>query len=216
MRRTDLRDKSQITNHKSQIREYEYETYQVDTTVGTGPDSRWRSVAGQLKTPKVYPDRTKRDSVLLVYNTIELNSDVEVSGHVIADLFISSSDTDGCFFVYLEDVDENGNVHYVTEGMLRAIHRKLSDETPPYKDVIPYHSYLRKDALPLIPNEVAELKFDLLPVSYLFKKGHKIRIAISGADADHFRPMANNQPVIKVWHSEQYPSRIELPVVETR
>ena len=63
---------------------------------------------------------------------------------------------------------------------------------------------------------IAELKFDLLPVSYLFKKGHKIRIAISGADADHFRPMTNSQPLIKVWHTEQYPSRVELPVVESK
>jgi putative CocE/NonD family hydrolase len=211
MRRTDLRSKA--TNS---IREYEYETYQVDTTVGTGPDSRWRSVAGQLKTPKVYPDRTKRDSALLVYNTIELSSDVEVSGHVIADLFISSNEIDACFFVYLEDVDENGNVHYVTEGLFRAIHRKLSTEPQPYKDVVPYHTFLKKDAQPLVPDEVAELKFDLLPVSYLFKKGHKIRIAISGADADHFRPMTNSQPLIKVWHTEQYPSQVELPIVEHR
>jgi len=198
------------------VREYEYDTYQVDTTVGTGADSRWRSVAGQLHTAKVYPDRSKRDSLLLVYNTIELTSDVEVTGHVIADLFVSSSDNDGCFFVYLEDVDEKGNVHYVTEGMLRAVHRKLSTETQPYIDVVPYHTFLSRDAMPLVPNEIAELKFDLLPVSYLFKKGHKIRIAIAGADADHFRPMANNLPLIKVWHTEQYPSQIELPVIENK
>ncbi|MCG3167609.1 MAG: putative serine esterase [Bacteroidia bacterium] len=212
MARKDLRNKSEIKS----IREYEYETYQVDTTVGTGPDSRWRSVAGQLHTPKVYPDRNRRDSLLLVYNSIELSSDVEVSGHVIADLFISSNEPDACLFVYLEDVDQNGNVHYVTEGLFRAIHRKVSEETPPYKDVVPYHTYLKKDAQPLIPDQVAELKFDLLPVSYLFKKGHKIRIAISGADADHFRPMTNSEPKIKVWHTEQYPSRVELPVVENK
>ena len=212
VRRTDLRGKTENRG----IREYEYETYQVDTTIGTGADSRWRSVAGQLHTPKVYPDRTQRDSALLVYNTIELSSDVEVSGHAIIDLFVSSNETDGCFFVYLEDVDENGNVHYVTEGLFRAVHRKISTEPQPYKDVVPYHTYLKKDAQPLVPNEVAELKFDLLPVSYLFKKGHKIRIAISGADADHFRPMTNSQPLIKVWHTEQYPSRVELPVVESK
>lgn len=207
--RKDLRSKSQPAG----IREYEYDTYQVDTTTGTGIYSRWRSVAGQLRTGKTYPDRTERDTALLVYNSIELSSDLEVTGHATVSLFVSSSDTDGCFFVYLEDVDENGKVHYVTEGMLRAIQRKLSDETPPYKDVVPYHTYLSKDAMPLVPGEVAELKFDLLPVSYLFKKGHKIRIAISGADADHFRPMANNTPEIKIWHTEKYPSRIELPVI---
>ncbi len=109
-------------------------------------------------------------------------------------------------------MDKNGNVHYVTEGVFRAVHRKISEEKQPYKDVVPYHTFLKKDAQPLIPDEVAELKFDLLPVSYLFKKGHKIRIAISGADADHFRPMTNSEPIIKLWHTEQYPSKVELPV----
>ena len=41
-----------------------------------------------------------------------------------------------------------------TEGMLRAIHRKVSTDTPPYKQFVPYHSFKRKDAMPLIPNEL--------------------------------------------------------------
>lgn len=191
-----------------------FDSFRADTTVGSGPHSRWRSLAGKLQTPHIYPDRKSRDSLLTIYETSPLNNNFEVSGHAIANLFISSSEPDACLFVYLEDVDEKGNVHYVTEGLFRAIHRKVSDEKPPYKDVVPYHSYLSKDTQPLVPEEITELRFDILPVSYLFKKGHKIRIAIAGADADHFRPMTNSVPEIKIWRNERYDSRIELPAAE--
>ena len=86
--------------------------------------------------------------------------------------------------MYLEDVDENEKVTYLTEGMLRALHRKVSTDTPPYKIFVPYHSYLRKDGLPLIPGEVSDLHFGLFPISALIRKGHRIRIAIAGADQD--------------------------------
>ena len=52
----------------------------------------------------------------------------------------------------------------LTEGQLRALHRKVSDKTPPYKMFGPYHSLKKKDAEPLIPGDVAEIAFDLLPI----------------------------------------------------
>ncbi len=40
----------------------------------------------------------------------------------------------------------------------------------------------------------AVLTFDLLPTSYLFKRGHSIRLAVAGADADHFAPLPGDLP----------------------
>jgi len=116
-------------------------------------------------------------------------------------------------FVYLEDVDENGKVQYVTEGELRALHRKVSNEKAPYKMVGPYHSFEKEEGQTLEAGEVAELTFSMLPISYLFKKGHRIRIAIAGADADQFRNMTNDEPEYTFYRSFKYPSRVELPVV---
>jgi predicted acyl esterase len=73
---------------------------------------------------------------------------------------------------------------YVTEGQLRAIHRKLSDEDPPYAQLVPYRTFSRADAAPLVAGEPAELTFDLLPTSYLFQAGHRIRVAVACADRD--------------------------------
>jgi len=49
----------------------------------------------------------------------------------------------------------------LTEGALRAVHRKISTEAPPYKLLVPYHSFKAKDAMPLRPGQIAELKFGL-------------------------------------------------------
>jgi len=164
--------------------------------------------------PVSYPDRDGRDQKLLVYNSPQLEKDLEVTGHPIVTLFIRSTASDGNFFVYLEDVDETGRVRYVTEGMLRALHRKVSDEEPqPYLDLVPYHSAKRKDALPFLDGEIAELRFGLLPTSYLFKKGHSIRIAIAGADKDHFIVPSVPPPTWRVYRDQPYSSRIELPVM---
>jgi hypothetical protein len=188
--------------------------YQVDSTTSMGMYVKFRSVSGQLKTPHTYPDRNKRDSLLLVYDSEPLEEDMEVTGHVLVDIFVSSSTSDAQVFVYLEDIDENGKVQYVTEGELRALHRKVSNEKAPYKLVGPYHSYLREDGQPLKPGEVAEIQFSMLPISYLFKKGHRIRIAVAGADADQFRNMTNDEPEYTIHRSFKYPSRVELPVVK--
>jgi len=187
--------------------------YQVDSTTTMGMYVKFRSVSGQLKTPHVYPNRAKADSLLLVYDSEPLQKDMEVTGHPLVNLFLSSNTTDAQVFVYLEDVDENGTVHYVTEGELRALHRKIRNDKLPYKQIGAYHSFEKEDGQPLILGEVAELTFSMLPISYLFKKGHKVRIAIAGADADQFRNMTNDEPEYTLHRSFQYPSRVELPVV---
>jgi putative CocE/NonD family hydrolase len=126
---------------------------------------------------------------------------------------VSSNATDGTFFVYLEDVDEQGRVSYVTEGQLRAIHRRLGDQPPPYHHVVPYRTFKRADAQPLVPGEVAELVFDLLPTSYRFQPGHRIRFAIAGADASHFAILPGGPPTVHVHRSRLHDSHIELPVI---
>ena len=53
------------------------------------------------------------------------------AGHPIAKLFTASTHTDGAFYVYLEAIDENGKVTYLTEGQLRALQGgALSHITP--------------------------------------------------------------------------------------
>ncbi len=94
------------------------------------------------------------------------------------------------------------------------MHRKVSMDVPPYKTVVPYHSFKRKDGAPLVPGEVTELKFGLLPTSVLIKKGHCIRVAIAGHDKDNFaRIPAQGTPTITVARDVVHASCIDLPVI---
>ena len=185
--------------------------YHVDPTAGTGLNNRWHT---QMGNSIFFPDRQEDDKKLLIYDTPPLESDTEITGHPVVHLYIRSNATDSQFFVYLETVDPNGRVRMLTEGQLRGLHRKVSDDTPPYKMFGPYHSLKEKDALPLVPGEIAEIAFDLFPISVLLKKGQRIRLAIAGADADVFAPIIGcESPEITVERNSVYASCIDLPII---
>jgi predicted acyl esterase len=74
---------------------------------------------------------------------------------------------------------------------------------------------MKKDALPLQPGDVAELRFGLQPISALIKKGHRLRVAIAGHDKDTFmRIPAEGTPQISVQRNTRGLSRIELPIIK--
>ena len=116
------------------------DSYGVDFAATTGRTNRWHT---QMAKPLVYPDRAGEDRRLLTYTSAPLARDLEITGYPVVSLFVASSEEDGAFFVYLEDVDEKGVVRYVTEGQLRAIHRKLAEEPAPYWTGMPYRTFKR-------------------------------------------------------------------------
>lgn len=190
------------------------DTYSVDFEASTGAHNRWWELAVLERKTVSYPNRTAAQKHLLTYTTPPLSEDTEITGYPVVTLYVSSTETDGAFYVYLEDVDENGQVTYVTEGQLRAIHRQVSDDVPPYRLQVPYHSFKEKDAMPLVPGEIAELTFGLHPTSVLFRKGHRIRIGIAGHDKGTFvRIPAQGTPVISVARNKLHASYVDLPVI---
>jgi putative CocE/NonD family hydrolase len=188
------------------------DTYRIDFTVSTGTTNRWTTQMGGPV--RGLDDRAQIDSRMLTYTSDPLRADIQVTGSAVVTLHVASDHADGTFFVYLEDVDADGRSRYITEGGLRAVHRK------PWRDPLlgadgPLHSFRRDDKLPLVPGEVAALRFRFWPTSVLFRAGHRIRIAIAGADADTFdRVPARGTPTITVWRSASQASFVELPVIE--
>jgi predicted acyl esterase len=181
--------------------------YTVDWTATTGDATRWHT--GLMRTDVIYPDRAEEDAKLLTYTSAPLETDVEITGSPIVTLYVASTETDGAFHVYLEDVAADGRVTYITEGILRAIHRRESDPGPE-----PHHSFERADAAPLAPGEVAELRFNLYATSVLIKKGHRIRIAVAGHDGSMFaRYPAESTPVLTTQRNSAYLSHVELPIM---
>jgi putative CocE/NonD family hydrolase len=187
----------------------------VSPTAGTGERSRWRSLLSLV--PGDYPDRRERDRLLLTYEAPPLDAAIEVTGHPVAVLFVSwDADDDGRVFAYLEDVAPDGRVAYVTEGQLRALHRRTLPSTrrstPEARapGVIPARSFRRADAMPLAAREVGELAFELLPISWRFERGHRVRFVVAGGDGDHFA--RSRASILRVHRSASWPSRVELPI----
>lgn len=187
------------------------DSYRINFTATTGRLNRWWTLLAQ---PIDYSNRAKAEKKLLTYTSSPIEEDMEITGNPIVTLYIDSTHEDGALHVYLDDVDEHGNITYITDGQLRVIHRKISSEDPPYKIMVPYHSYKKKDAKPLIPGEIAEIKFGLYATSVVIRKGHRIRIAIAGADKDTFAKYpAEGRPTINVQRNKNYASYIDLPLI---
>jgi putative CocE/NonD family hydrolase len=187
----------------------------VDFEATTGASNRWWEMAVFDDETVVYPDRSGAERHALVYTSPPVERDVEITGYPVVTLHVTSNHTDGAFYVYLEDVDPSGRIAYVTEGQLRALHRKVSPAGSPYELQVPYHTFRREDAAPLVPDEPAELSFGLHPTSVLIRKGHRIRILIAGHDAGTFvRIPAEGTPTIAIARSRERPSCLDLPMRE--
>ena len=184
--------------------------YTVNYTTTTGKSTRWdNTVGGNFS----YPNMTKNDQKGLTYTTPPMNEDTEITGHPVVHLWISSTAEDGDFFVYLEEVDQTGKSFYVTEGCLRASHRKTHE--PPYNYLgLPFHRSYKSDLAPLTPGEPAELVFDLIPTSNLFETGNRIRITITCADKDNaLTPEITPPPQVSMYRNAELSSYISLPIV---
>ena len=135
------------------------------------------------------------------------------TGSPVLTLVMSSTTSDGAIHAYLEDVSPGGRVTYVDEGVFRVIDRKEVDpKSLPYEPLGPAHSFRRADALPLIPGEPATIRFSLFPTSVVLRKGHRIRLALAGADASLFQRIpADGTPAWTVYREAHQASFLELP-----
>ncbi len=182
--------------------------YTIDWTTTSGKHARWTAV----NWPRDYPDMAANDAKSLAYTTPRLAQDMVLAGHPVVHLWLATEAADLDAFVYLEELDGNGKSIYITEGNLRASHRKLSEAH--FDNLgLPYHAHMQADVAPLRSNEPVELVFDLLPIAYRFHKGSRVRVTIAFADADNFEtPVLAQPPMVHVLRSAGYPSSIELPI----
>ena len=123
---------------------------------------------------------------VLVFETPGLEQDTEVSGPVVARLWISSSAVDTDFVVKLIDQYPpspdypEGYAMNVAEGIVRARFRSFAQPGPGFR-----RAYAIKEE-PLTPGEVYDVTIDLWSVSYLFREGHRIRLDVSSSSFPQF------------------------------
>jgi predicted acyl esterase len=97
----------------------------------------------------------------------------------------------------------------VTDGRLKASLRAV--KTPPYDFLgLPWTRSLEEDHQPLQPGVPVELKFDLLPLSHVFRAGHHWRLTVTGSDPRDRRPVQQGAQ-LTVHADVQHPSALQLP-----
>jgi putative CocE/NonD family hydrolase len=144
---------------------------------------------------------------VLVYSTPALERDLEVTGPVTADLYVSSSAVDTDFTAKLVDVSATGFAQNLTEGILRMRYRD-SQEKPE----------LAK------PGSVYHVVVDLWATSNVFLKGHKLRLEISSSNFPRFDRNLNTgeeqaqgtrmeKATNTILHDTGHPSALLLPIV---
>jgi hypothetical protein len=120
--------------------------------------------------------------------TPPLPADLEVTGPLMANIWVSSATEDMDLFLTLRNIDADGNEIMetgqqgspvpVAKGWLRASHRELDPELSlPYR---PYHRHQRR--LYLKPGEIVEVQVEIWPTSMVFKKGNRIRLDVQPRD----------------------------------
>ena len=145
---------------------------------------------------------------VLVYTSKPLESDVEVSGRVLAKIYAASSARDTDFTAKLVDVHENGYAQLLAEGIIRARYRD---------------SFTEQKLLE--PGRVYEYMIDLWSTSHVFPKGNKIQVEISSSNFPKYdrNPNTGNEfgadselqtASQTIFHNQEYPSHIVLPIVD--
>jgi putative CocE/NonD family hydrolase len=210
---------------RAAFREYKYDPRQPVPSIGGTITSGAPVMAGgafdQREGPRFFgsttPGRPLADRPdVLVFETPALETDVEVTGPIHAELWISSNCPDTDFTVKLIDVYPpnadypDGFAMNLTDGILRVRYRD-SWERPRL----------------MSPGMVYHIRVDAFPTSNLFKRGHRIRLDVSSSNFPHFDANPNTgDPEAKatttrvatnrVYLDAARPSHVVLPVIARR
>lgn len=111
---------------------------------------------------------------VLLFTSEALKEPVKVSGPLSAVLYVSTSACDTDFTVKLTDVYPTGQSILLLDGIQRGMFRNSLEKPEPMK-----------------PGQVYEMRVNLWDTSYVFNKGHKIRIAVSSSNFPRFSANRN-------------------------
>lgn len=149
-----------------------------------------------------------RDDVL-TYTTAPFERDTEITGHIVAKLWVSSSAPDTDFTAHVLDVEPSGRMWHLTSGpgVLRARYRSTEEPQPPR---------------PLTPGEPTELTISLGYTSYVVKPGHRLRVFVTSSlfpnvHLNVWGPFTSLSQAVTatqtVYHTRAHPSKIVLPII---
>jgi len=151
---------------------------------------------------------------VLVFQTVPLEENLEVTGRLVVNFWASSSAVDTDFTAKLVDV------YPANKDFPNGVELNLADSIVRAR----YRDSLEKATM-MTAGKVYKFRIELNPTSILFTKGHRIRVDISSSNFPRFdvnpntgEPLNNNRrtaiAVNSIYHDAEHPSNIELPVIK--
>ena len=174
------------------------------------PDQHWMAGVTVFDKDGV-PDHFAR---VITYTTPPFERDREFTGQGVLHLFISSDQTDADVVVKLSllpEGDDKPSFMKVSQGWLRASHR--AEDSTLATEMRPFH--LHQKVEPIEPGHIYELRVELLPMSFLARRGERIRIEISNWESTITEAPMTHWYGQKVGtdtyhHNALHPSRLRL------
>jgi putative CocE/NonD family hydrolase len=148
-----------------------------------GPVMWWGDVAH---------DQRGTDAFSLVYDSGPLEADLEILGFPRAILTVAANATRANWIARLSDVAPDGTVTQVAGAAMNGTHRNSA-----------------RDPQAIVPGEPFELDIEMHFTSWVFPKGHRIRLAVNNA----MWPMLWPTPEPMTTELRLGASRLALPVV---
>lgn len=161
---------------------------------------------------------------VMVYQTDVLTDDITVTGPIVADLFVSTTETDADYVVKLIDVfppdfqyedEENtypmGGYQMLVRGeVFRGKYRNSFEKPEPF-----------------VPGKVTEVKYQIPDVAHTFKKGHRIMVQVQNS----WFPLVDRNPqkfvniykcseddfqkaTHRIYHDAANPSHVTLSILD--
>jgi uncharacterized protein len=161
------------------------ETLQIPvptTAHSSAENSRWTT---QLGTIVDYSQWALGASSRVSFTGPIFTADTMVLGFPVLTVEVSSDQTDGVLFAYLEKVTPAGEVQYISEGMIRLLHRGAIQPAV-RTDQRLNRSFASTDALPLVPGQSSTVVFELFVTSVRLEAGSRLQISFASNDQGNF------------------------------
>ncbi len=159
----------------------------------------------------------------LIYETAPLDADLYINGPMLADIWISATNSQAAVAVRIDDVDPSGKATPISTGIQSAVHRAVDTTRSRYVDgvmVQPWHPFTKAAMQPLTPNEPVLVPVEIFPAAALIRTGHRLRIAISSSNQSMgiwpFPQQAEaDGNVTTIYNDPDHPSSLVLLTVPT-
>jgi hypothetical protein len=152
--------------------------------------------AAPNRTPGDAGDQRPFGAGALTFTTAPLERDITVAGSPRLSLSAVPGAADVDFCVRLSDVFPDGSAHLLNVGALKGSHAR-SHEQP----------------ADLEAGHAGQFDVEILTVTNVFRRGHRIRVDVSGSDFPFYAPNPVKSQT-DVLHGGDDPSRLMLPVLD--